>query len=168
MVKYKVVVALLVTTLAAFLNASTLDEDWGNLRPNERWTVYQSYLTGKPYGLGLTMAAIAWKESNGGRWLISADGNDYGLYHINIYWFLKSQNIADNTYNRLEWGTRLIVNGGMGEAYVISKLTTLVNRYNGDYMKVWKAYNGSGEAADRYASDIRNRVRVLRKSFTPK
>lgn len=44
----------------------------------------QSYELGQPHDLGLTLAALALKESSAGRYLINAISADYGVYQGNV------------------------------------------------------------------------------------
>lgn len=142
-----------------------LQYDWANMKPEERFSIYESYMVGKSKDIGYSLAAINWQESKGGRWLYSTDHSDYGVYHVNLTWYMRTMDIENTLYNRVEWGSKLIKNRALGESYAIGKLLGLVERFNGDYMKVWKAYNGSNERAAKYAKEIRAKVRFLRAAF---
>lgn len=132
------------------------------MSPEERYTVFESYLAGREYGIGLTLAGICWKESRGGRWQIGLDGTGFGLYHIDVKWFLKRNGIDDTPYNRSKWGTIIMLNRQFSEQYVISFIQTLRKRYHDNWYKVWKAYNGS----DEYARDMKILIGVLERKVT--
>lgn len=129
---------------------------------SERMSVWESYKAGLPYGFGLTLAGINWKESKGGRWQVGLDGTGFGYYHIDIKWFLVRMGIDDNPYNRSKWATYIMTEPWYAEQYVIDFLAELEKRYSGNWYKVWQAYNGSKV----YADDMRLRIRVLRTKLT--
>ena len=160
------IIIILVMIISLNLLASNMQQDWNNLSYNQRSTIAHSYSVGTRYDLGLTMAAIAWQESDGGRYQIG--NNDYGIYQINIRYYLKHFGIKDHYYNRSKYATLLITDPESSEAYVIDKLIYLRNRHNGSYLKVWKHYNGSNDKATAYSYRIRNRVRFLRTIFHKK
>ena len=54
------------------------------LEPSQVAALKFSYEYGKPYDLGITLAAIALKESSAGKWKINALSSDYGMYHGNV------------------------------------------------------------------------------------
>ena len=160
------IIIILVITMSLNLFASTLKQDWNNLSHKQKSTIAHSYFVGKRYNLELTMAAIAWQESAGGRYQIG--NNDYGIYQINIKYYLEHFGIKDSYHNRSKYATLLIVNPETSEAYVIDKLIYLRNRHNGSYLKVWKHYNGSNDKATAYSYRIRDKVRFLRTIFHKK
>ena len=150
------VIILLAIGLSA--NNIPIEKDWMMLSEKEKVSILRSFLVGRKYDLGLTMAAINWQESRGGRWQVSTDHSDVGIYHINLYWYFKNLGISDNIYNRSQYTTLLILYPELSEEYVIDKLTTLRKRYNDNFYKVWWRYNG----AKAYASKIREKVKFIR------
>jgi len=141
------------------LHAQSIEKDWLSLSHKEREVIMSSYYKGLQYNLGFSLAAICWHESLGGRWQLTVGemSSDYGLYHINIYWYLKEIKVKDTMWNRSRYATILMTQPDVAETYVINKLQTLVKAYNGDYNKVWTAYNGSKV----YANSIRVKVKFL-------
>lgn len=129
---------------------------------SERMSVWESYQAGLPHGYGLTLAGINWKESKGGRWQIGLDGTGFGIYHIDIKWFLVRMKIDDEPYIRSKWATYIVTEPWYAEQYVINFLKELDNRFKGNRYKMWQAYNGS----KAYADDMRLRIRVLRTKLT--
>lgn len=158
--KYIVIMCFAVVTMLA----ANIGEDWARLSKTEKAVIYKSFAEGYNDDLGYTLAAIAWHESKGGRWQISTDGKDFGVYHINIYWFLKEKGINDTLYNRATWSTRIITDYKMSRNYVINKLKKLLTRHKGNYFLAWKGYNGSED----YAKKLLIKVQFLQKLFEDK
>jgi len=139
-----------------------LEKDWVGMSEKEKKAIAASFQMGAKYNLGYTLAAINWHESKGGRWRISADGNDVGYYHVNVYWYLKENGIRNSIWKRLEYKTLLITNQKLELDYVISMLVKLRKKYKNAWLKIWRDYNGSPV----YAKDILNKVIFLRKHTT--
>jgi len=135
-----------------------LKKDWSALSKDEKASILRSYLVGRKYDMGLTLAAINWQESRGGRWQVSTDHNDVGVYHINLHWYFKALNIKDTIYNRSKYTTFIILHPDLSEEYVIAKLLNLRKIYNSNYYSVWWHYNGS----KKYATDILHKVKFIK------
>lgn len=161
-------VMFLLLPIMLFGDIMSEQHDWYSLTQNERDTIIQGYLDAKQFDLGLTVAAIIWQESRGGKWLISTDHNDYGLYHINLYWYMKSMGIKNTIYNKSEVASILITDKMTSLSYVVAKLVIYRKRYHGNYMKVWEAYNGIGERGKVYAKKISSKVSFLRMMLVTK
>ena len=153
-------ILLLVVLTFSILGARevSLKKKWYALSSDEKASIIKSYLAGRKYDLGLTLAAINWQESCGGRWQVSIDHNDAGIYHINLHWYFKSLGIKDTVYNRSKYTTFIILHPKLSEKYVIAKLLNLRKMYNGNYYRVWWHYNGS----KKYANNILHKVRFIR------
>lgn len=147
---------LIVTNIYSF----SLEDDWKSMSPKERRTIYKSFVTGSKYDLGLTLAAICWQESKGGRWQICTNYDGFGLYHISIYWYLKELKIKDTIFNKSEYATILLTQPEVSERFVIKKLQNLYATY-GDYKTVWWKYNGS----KKYSELILAKVKFLKIKF---
>lgn len=155
----KILLMLLVITVTLFGDIKQdLAKDWEILSVKEKESILKSFETGEKYNIGLTLAAINWQESNGGRYQISTDNKDFGLYHINLYWYFKEFKIPDNMWNRSKHATLLLTKPEVSEQYVISKINNLLSIHDGDKFKVWKSYNGS----HNYAVDISEKVKFLK------
>ena len=153
-------ILLLVILMFSVLGAReiNLKKEWHGLSKDEKASILKSYLVGRKYDMGLTLAAINWQESYGGRWQVSIDHNDVGIYHINLHWYFKALGIKDTIYNRSKYTTFIILHPKLSEKYVIAKLLNLRKMYNYNYYKVWWHYNGS----KKYATAILHKVRFIR------
>ena len=146
--------------ISSLYGKSKLEYAWNRLTYEEQHLIYKSYKTGLEHDIGLSLAAINWQESVGGRYRISMDGNDVGIYHVNLYWYFKELNIENTMWNRSKYATILITKPKIEESYVIYKLLNLKSIHK-EWVDVWTAYNGSKE----YSIKILNKVRFLRRKF---
>jgi len=158
MLKIIILLFLIVnTSYAVVTEQEKLAQEWKAMSTEEKNSIIKSYVAGLPYNLQLTLAAINWQESMGGRWQISTDHNDVGIYHVNLHWYFKEMKIKDTIWNRSKYTTMLITKPKVCEIYVISKLQNLLLANNNNYYKTWWRYNGSEE----YAKHILEKVHFL-------
>lgn len=57
---------------------------WYDLSSEQRYRLQWAYSYGEQYNLGWTMSAIAWHESNAGKYKINTKSSDYGIFQVNI------------------------------------------------------------------------------------
>jgi len=155
----KIYIMLLLT--AQLFSATDLKKVWNNMYQEQRESIYQSYEAGVDYNLGYTLAAINWQESVGGVYQISMDYHDFGIYHINIKWYLRGEKIKDTMWNRSKYSTFILTHPKVSEIYVISKLQNILRSNGNNFYKTWWKYNGSKV----YAKDIHDKVIFLKKVF---
>jgi len=139
---------------------SDVKSEWLNMSDGEQLAIVNSYHKGKRYDIGYTLAAIAWVESRGGRWRIGTSTSDFGIYHVNIYWYLKELGVEDTIYNRSKYATRLLIRPDIEEEFVINKLVNL-HKSNKSWIIVWYKYNGSMEYVKKIIDRI-NYIKMLR------
>ena len=139
-----------------------------NLSPTQLSILHQSIDYGKQHNLSYALAAIAWKESNFGKYLVGRTTPDYGVFQINIY-----------TYSR-RYKDR-IAQSGLSRKQVISMLTNsfevgaegaLAELQFWSKSRKWRhsveSYNDGthiSATGKRYGADIAKRVNLL-KQFT--
>jgi len=115
------------------------------------------------YNLGNTCVAIAWEESQFNVYGVIPETGDYGIMGINLYWFLRDNNLnTRNRYVRNKWATRLVKDDEYNLMYAIAKLQKLKDKYHNWY-SVWAHYNGGTTPNWEYAKRILNRIYVFRK-----
>ena len=156
---FKLVLVFLLTL--PLFGAPNLRKIWNNMTDRQRASIYHSYITGKPYDIGYTLAAINWQESVGGLYQISTDHHDFGVYHINIIWYLKENRIKNTMWTRSKYSTLIITHPNYSELYVISKIMGLLRANDNNFFKTWWRYNGS----ETYAVHILRKVVFLKKVF---
>lgn len=134
-----------------------------------------SYKVGATHDLGYALAAIAWKESNYGKYLMNIfDGNlgSYGVYHILLETAISRNKIKTN-WDKSRYAEKLVFDIELCADEAISELL-----YWKSYFKrsatPWKAmfagynagYKGLRSTAGKaYADDAVLRVKALQKYF---
>jgi len=136
-----------------------------DLSDDQITTLVHSYWAGKPEGFGLTLAAIAWRESMAGEVLINHADPSFGPFHANI----RSASVrakAETTFRQNLVAQRLIDDFDYAAWHALEELKYWQSQYGEDWQKIWASYNGgwnyrSPDAQD-YAKDIRYKVVQLR------
>lgn len=129
-----------------------------------------SYLYGKPFDLGYTLAAIAWQESVAGKYLINVNDPSFGVYHILISTAASRAKVRGLNKNLLAYN--LMMNQKLAAAFAIKELLywkTSLKRKEATYSNIWAAYNAgwhyNGRQGQRYSSNIQEKVRWMQKCF---
>jgi len=157
----KILLSMILLTVSVSAS-SRLSKEWRDMSQKEKGSILKSYTDGLEDNIGLTLAAINWQESRGGRWQISIDKNDYGIYHVNLNWYFKTLGIKDNPYNRSQYGTLFITDPDIPLQYVKTKIKGLLKRYHNNFYVMWRHYNGFSKDKT-YANAILKKVIFLRK-----
>ena len=132
-----------------------------------------SYFTGKQNDLGHTLAAIAWKESDFGRYSINlADGmyGSFGPYQIHLHLHVKALGIK-TTWSISREAERLINDIEYSSKVALDNLLYWKERSKGNkspYKSMLASYNAGNAgieniAGKAYAEDVAIRVKVIQK-----
>lgn len=90
---------IFITTILSLLSfAINADPVCPKLNANQIASLKFSYEYGEKYALGLTLAAIALKESSAGEWKINAMTSDYGMYHGNFKTICKQAGVFHSAF----------------------------------------------------------------------
>lgn len=122
-----------------------------------------AYISGLTSDVGFTIAAIVWKESFVGKYIIRNNNPDgklgsYGVTHVQLSTAMYMVGIESSWKARDELLPRMIAD----DQFVIDLSIQYLNKFSHlPYRKKVARYNGAGEAADKYAEDIINRVHRL-------
>lgn len=137
-----------------------------------------SYKAGLPHDLGYALAAIAWKESKFGMYMMNiSDGEmgSYGVYHI-LMDTAAARNKLKTSWDRSRFAERLIFELDLSADEAIAELTYW-KRFFKRAASPWKAmfagYNAGHKglksiAGKAYADDAVLRVKALQKYFRAK
>lgn len=137
-----------------------------------------SYKVGLEYDLGYALTAVAWKESNFGKYLINiSDGKEgaYGVYHI-LLDTAASRNKLKTAWDRSRYAERLIFEIDLCADEAITELLYW-KKYFKRTSTPWKAmfagYNAGSKgmksvAGKAYADDAILRVKALQWYFKEK
>lgn len=154
----------LLLLLIPFMVWSASLKELHNLTPKQLQVLQQSIEYGKQHNLSYTLAAIAWKESNFGKYLVGWTTPDYGVFQINIYTFNNrfKSTIKQSGLTRTELVKALTHSFEIGAEAAIAELKFWNKSRN------WKhsvqSYNDGTHISPTgiaYGEDIAKRVKLL-------
>lgn len=137
-----------------------------------------SYQMGKEHDLGYSLAAIAWKESNFGKFLINLQDGEmgsYGVYHI-LLQYAVARNKIKSDWDISRYAEQLVFDNELCANEAISELLFWLKyhkRHNNKWRRMFASYNAGTYGIDTakgklYADDAVHRVRALEKFFKDK
>ncbi|PAF41783.1 hypothetical protein [Helicobacter sp. 11S02596-1] len=145
--------------------------------PKQKQVILYAYNYGASKGLGYTMAAIAWKESCAGEYLLNFSDPSAGIYHAHIPGVIKKYSkYKDTSFVRNLVGELLIRDNEFASKVALDTLLFWQKRRNGNYKDMIKSYNKGfsweknkriDKIAEDYYQDVRINVIKLR-NFIPK
>ena len=157
---------LLILALPFFLLASPkLERELATLSKEQLKVLYKTFYYGKQHDLQWTLTAIAWKESNFGKYRRNDNSKDYGIFQVNLNTYkrryaneLIAHNLSDSTI--IDYHIRYF------EFNVVAAVDEI--RYwqsvRSDWLTVWASYNDGtviGPKGKAYATDIARRIKTL-------
>ncbi len=138
--------------------------------------LFYAYYYGKDHGLGYLMAAIAWKESCAGEYLLNFSDPSAGIYHNHIPSVIKKYTkYKDSSFLRNVVGQMLIANPTFASSVTLDNLFYWDKIHKGNLEKIIKSYNRgfswqqssvANKSATAYYNDVANKMRELQ-TFIP-
>lgn len=142
-----------------------------NMTPEQIYILQYSYWMGEPSNLGETLAAIAWRESSAGVYLINYRDPSAGPYHVSARTALKFENIKDTYLNRNKILTKLVLSKEYAAKMALKVLNADGKRFNWNRFNMYASYNAGPnwknkgykvrKQATDYAQDVTNKVNLL-------
>ena len=180
LLKSKLSKYILLLLLPVFLHSVEYDKKYlkelEKLTTEQKEVLYLAYSAGAEKGYGLTLAAIAWKESRFGKYMLNVtDGKygSYGPYHVLLDYVLIRHKVTTN-WGKSRLAEKLLYDMEFSSSEALDVLTYYHDRFkNKDNPWRWAvaAYNNGNKAlttdkGKKYAEDIALRVVTLKKYFT--
>lgn len=135
---------------------------------DQKEIIAYAYNYGKKYGLGYTLAAIAWHESCAGEYRMNFADPSAGLYHALIPGVLRRyQMLKDNGFNRNVIGEMLVRDDEFASKVAVDELLYWDKVRNGNWKDIIKSYNKGfswekSASANKFAENYYNNVRQKR------
>ncbi|WP_299546508.1 hypothetical protein [uncultured Helicobacter sp.] len=141
----------------------------------QKEVLLRSYLAGEGDGLGLTLAAIAWKESCAGEYKMNFQDPSAGVFHayipgvINRYPQLKQNGFTQNMV-----GAMLVEDDEFAAKIAILELKFWQKEHKGNWKNIIKSYNkgyswkksvNANTQAEKYYQEIAWRIKELKSYF---
>ena len=137
-----------------------------NFDKDQKKVLLDSYSYGKPFGLGYSLSAIAWKESSAGRNLENSSDPSYGVHHILLSSAMKR---SGSEFKRKKLAKMLKENHKLSAIFALKELVfwkKALNKKDRNWRNVWAAYNGGyrykKRAPQQYAYDIAKKISWLK------
>lgn len=136
------------------------------LTPSQIEVVRFSHNYGKPYDLSYTLAAIALKESNAGKWKINLQDPSGGLYHVTVDKAVKELGYEDTAFNRNRAIQALVNDDNLAAKIAVNEILFWREQIAGSWLDTWASYNHgwNGKNTERgqaYAEDIRQLIQKI-------
>ncbi|MDY5186262.1 hypothetical protein [Helicobacter trogontum] len=135
-----------------------------------------AYYYGRDHGFSYLMAAIAWRESCAGEYLINFSDPSAGIYHAHIPNVIrKYTKYADSSFLRNVVGQMLISDPLLASSIALDNLRYWHKVHKGDLQKIIKSYNkgfawrnkeSANKQAQAYYIDIMKKIKEL-ETFIP-
>jgi len=160
-------VLVLIALVASILSAS--DYSVEKLTDAQKSTMLHIYEAGKKFDLGLTLAAIAWQESQLGAHPINLSDPSCGVFHVMPSSLIRRLPLKNNAWNRSRLCERLISDLDFSVSAALMELKYWQNywRVRLKQKNVWKhmvaSYNGGFAAGpnSNYVKVIAKKVRIV-------
>lgn len=145
---------------------------------SQKEVLLKSYLAGEKFGYGYTLAAIAWKESCAGEYKMNFQDPSAGNFHAYIPGVIKRYpSLKQNGFTQNMVGALLVENDEFAAKIAISELQFWDKTHKGNWKNIIKSYNkgyswqkneNSNVQAEKYYSDVAQRVKQLQGYFDTK
>lgn len=130
-----------------------------------------AYYYGRDYGFGYLMAAIAWKESCAGEYLLNFSDPSAGIYHAYIPSVIKKYTTyRDTPFLRNVVGQMLVSDPTLASSIALDNLRYWHRIHKGDLQNIVKSYNKGfawrtqsniNKQAQAYYLDIMRKIKEL-------
>lgn len=113
---------------------------------------------------GLTLTAIAWKESRGSRYPVNLDDPSCGPFHTKVSNVLAREKIEVTSFNKNKVCARLMRDLPFAVKHANMELNVWRTKHKGNWRKMVESYNSGHGKNKSYAEDIAEIVDILRTS----
>ena len=115
------------------------------------------------YDMSYTLAAIALKESNAGRWKVNIQDPSGGLYHVTLDKVLTYYGWEKTPFNLNRAMQRLVDNDTLAAELAVKELLFWKDLNSGNWLDTWANYNAGTHGKNttrgkQYAEDIRQLI----------
>jgi hypothetical protein len=114
--------------------------------------------------MAYSLAAIAWKESSAGKYMINLQDPSAGVFHITINNALVYLKWKDTNFNRNRAAQLLIQDFQLAANFAMINLQFWKDQHGNNWNRIWASYNAghSWKNGRKYAKDIASKVRKIR------
>jgi len=157
---------LILTLIALSLNATSLK----SLSYQQKEILQYVYSRAKEFNLQLTMTAIAWQESQFGKYELDLQDPSCGCFHVMPALLAVKVGLDNNNWNRSRLCEKLIEDKDFSFSAALLELKYWQNYWRAQHVKrVWShmvaSYNGGYNInikTNTYLKHIKHKIRLLR------
>lgn len=169
----KLIIALLLFTTLLFSSTDKqLMHELKSLSTSQYIVLLKTFKKGDVFNYGYSLTAIAWNESNFGKYKINLDDPSFGCFNSLLTTVLVRANVKNTSWNRSRLAERLIADFDFSFSQALAELKYWENYWTSKGVpRVWshtiRSYNRGFNhmRGEQYRKDIVQRIRVLRKFF---
>ena len=151
-------------------------KDLNDLTDEQRSIMYRVAELAHSFDLSYTVVAIAWQESNLGKYTVNLQDPSCGITHKRVDYYLKSKGLKDTPFMRNKICSELLTDVELSVAIAIEDLEYWKVYHKRRKIKkdelleyMWRSYNAgykvNSKAAKNYAKSIKARIEALKKDF---
>ena len=163
---------VILTILISNLNATSLK----NLSYQQKEVLSYVYSKAKEFNLSLTMTAIAWQESQFGRYELSLSDPSCGIFHVMPAILAVKVGLQNDSWNRSRLCEKLITDRDFSFSAALLELKYWQNYWEAEHVsRVWShmvaSYNGGFNInikTNIYLKNIKAKIRLLKKYLKEK
>ena len=160
---------LLSVLLVGTLHAKNLTYELNHLSTSQYKILLKTYAKASAFDMQLTMTAIAWQESDFGKWKINLGDPSFGVFH-NLISSVMSRHHLDGRWNESRMAEKLLNDYDFSFSETLSELEFWKNYWkNKRVSRVWShmvmSYNAGFDYSNgkEYIKHIKQRIYVLKK-----
>ena len=169
MKKYIFILTGFISLFISFSSYSNECKDYG-FSKSQLNVLRESFKQGDKHNLGLSLAAIAYQESNLGEYLINWNDPSFGVYHVLLTTAANTLNVK-GYYNKVLLAQKLMNNREFSGEIALLVLEFwkgyLEKRGEFSWTNLWGAYNAGsnydGSSAKKYAENIKRKIGIISK-----
>jgi hypothetical protein len=159
---------ILATLLVVFSTSSQARQcpvlAYEGLTDNQMGVMYKAYQAGKEHDMAYSLAAIAWKESSAGKYMVNLQDPSAGAFHITINNALVYLKWEDTNFNRNRAAQLLIEDFQLAANFAMINLQFWKDQYGSNWTKIWASYNAgyNWKNGVKYSQDIARKIKKIK------
>lgn len=156
------VVLLLFATVVWPAQCPALSQE--GLTDQQIGVLHKAFQAGQVRDMSYSLAAIAWKESSGGRYLVNLQDPSAGVFMVSIDNAISYIKWKNTPFNRNRVAQLLIEDFELAAEFAMLNLQFWKDQYGENWRLIWRRYNGGysdSGASKAYSKDIARKVKTF-------
>jgi hypothetical protein len=162
--------AILLVVLSSVLSVSNASQQACPALAAEGFTesqvsiMYQAFQIGKQKDMSYSLAAIAWKESSAGKYMINLQDPSAGVFHITMINALAYLKWENNNFNRNRAAQLLVEDFQLSAEFAMINLQFWKDLHGDNWFRIWQSYNAGHNYSNGtdYANDIVTKIQKIK------